>query len=415
MKKFFLFCMMALVAMCGLNSCSDDCNHDFIEYDYSKALVGTWTCLDEDFAEAMVIKADGSVEVTGLVDGEYFQSKGTIQVKNNKMIYKLDNGDEWEGRFEMVAGESFSMVLDDELDVRYTYHYCENDLADEVVGMWVCTDSKIDAQNNMLLQTFKDNGTTIMTGYLPESEDAEYVLNQEGKYKVIGDLVFLEISTNEGSFHVAKKMIYTPNGTAYGDVMTFNFLLPMGDNMVASSESWLRIKQNLNFAGKAYEYNNTYVSNVKGLDEDMTMMGHTFNIGKMEGKNLDKMLKHLLFAVEFPNANTIKYQYHYNGQNLVFEAPIVVDGNKVTIKMSEFSPYYRDVDMYMYQDQDDCQLHMYMPTYAFINYFANMDLAALAFAGEIDLTDEAAVKAIFDRMDERVESINVSFTFKATK
>jgi hypothetical protein len=147
----------------------------------------------------------------------------------------------------------------------------------------------------------------------------------------------------------------------------------------------------------------------------MTMMGYTFNIGKMEGKNLDKMLKHLLFAVEFPNANTIKYQYHYNGQNLVFEAPIVVDGNKVTIKMSEFSSYYRDVDMYMYQDKDNTQLHMYMPTYAFINYFANMDLAALAFAGEIDLTDEAAVKAIFDRMDERVESINVSFTFKATK
>jgi hypothetical protein len=189
----------------------------------------------------------------------------------------------------------------------------------------------------------------------------------------------------------------------------------MGDNMVASSESWLRVKQSLNLAGKAYDYNNTYVSNVKGLDEDMTMMGHTFNIGKMEGKNLDKMLKTLLFAVEFPNDNTIKYQYHYNGQNLVFEAPIVVDGNKVTIKMSEFSPYYRDVDMYMFQDQDDCQLHMYMPTYAFINYFANMDLAALAVTGDIDLTDEAAVKAIFDRMDERVESINVSFTFKATK
>jgi hypothetical protein len=144
-------------------------------------------------------------------------------------------------------------------------------------------------------------------------------------------------------------------------------------------------------------------------------MGYTFNIGKMEGKNLDKMLKTLLFAVEFPNANTIKYQYHYNGQNLVFEAPIVVDGNKVTIKMSEFSPYYRDVDMYMFQDQDDCQVHMYMPTYAFINYFANMDLAALTVTGDIDLTDAAAVEAIFERMDERVESINVSFTFKATK
>ena len=90
MKKFLLFSMMALVAMCGLNSCSDDCNHEYIEYDYSKALVGTWTCIEEDYAEAWVIKADGSLEVTGVVDGEYFQSKGTIQVKNNKMIYKID-------------------------------------------------------------------------------------------------------------------------------------------------------------------------------------------------------------------------------------------------------------------------------------------------------------------------------------
>ena len=414
--KIFKIMIVTLVAMCGFASCND-CDHEFFEVDYSKALVGTWTLVNEGFAEAWVIKEDGTVEVTGVLGGEYYETKGTIKLKNNKMSYKLDDGSDFEGILDIIPGKCFSMTYADypEFEYRMAYEYCANDLADEVVGMWVCTDSKIDAQNNMLLQTFKDNGTTIMTGYLPESEDAEYVLNQEGKYKVIGDLVFLEISTNEGSFHVAKKMIYTPNGTAYGDVMTFNFLLPMGDNMVASSESWLRIKQNLNLAGKSYDYNNTYVSNVKGLDEDMTMMGYTFNIGKMEGKNLDKMLKHLLFAVEFPNANTIKYQYHYNGQTLVFEAPIVVDGNKVTIKMSEFSSYYRDVDMYMFQDQDDCQLHMYMPTYAFINYFANMDLAALAFAGEIDLTDEAAVKAIFDRMDERVESINVSFTFKAAK
>jgi hypothetical protein len=215
--------------------------------------------------------------------------------------------------------------------------------------------------------------------------------------------------------YLAFRMDYSPNGSEYGDVLTNTNLMSFDGEVFETTASMIRVKQNLNLAGKAYDYNNTYVSNVKGLDEDMTMMGYTFNIGKMEGKNLDKMLKHLLFAVEFPNANTIKYQYHYNGQNLVFEAPIVVDGNKVTIKMSEFSSYYRDVDMYMYQDKDNTQLHMYMPTYAFINYFANMDLAALAFAGEIDLTDEAAVKAIFDRMDERVESINVSFTFKAAK
>ena len=67
MKKFFIFYMTALVALCGLNSCSDDCNHNFIEHDYSQELVGTWTCFDpeKDFSEALVIKADGSMEITG--------------------------------------------------------------------------------------------------------------------------------------------------------------------------------------------------------------------------------------------------------------------------------------------------------------------------------------------------------------
>ena len=405
MKKFLLFSMMALVAMCGLNSCSEDCDHDFIEHDYSKALVGTWTCLDEDFAEAMVIKADGSLEVTGLVDGEYFQSKGTIKVVNNKMIYKIDNGDEWEGRFEMTTGESFTMVFSEELDIRYTYRYCENDLSDEVVGMWVCNEGVA----GMTIQSYQNDGKSIFTGFSLGAND--YMINMESTYNVVGDLMFQKT----GDMHFVTRLTYVPNGTSLGDILHTTATIWVNDAYVTSSYSFLRIKQNLNLSGKAYDYNNTYVSNVKGLDEDMTMMGYTFNIAKMEGKNLDKMLKTLLFAVEFPTANTIKYQYHYNGLNLVFEAPIVVDGNKVTIKMSELSTYYRDVDMYMFQDQDNTQLHMYMPTYSFINYFANMDLAALTVTGDIDLTDESAVKAIFDRMDERVESINVSFIFKTAK
>ena len=155
--KIFKFMIVALVAMCGLNSCSEDCDHDFIEVDYSKALVGTWTCMDEDFAEAMVINADGSLTATGIVDHEFFESKGTIKVVNNKMIYKLDNGDEWEGRFEMTTGESFTMVWDDELDIRYTYRYCENDLADEVVGLWVCNDGPSTGKD-MTIITFSENG-----------------------------------------------------------------------------------------------------------------------------------------------------------------------------------------------------------------------------------------------------------------
>ena len=409
MKKFFLFCMMALVTMCGLNSCSEDCAHDFIEYDYNKALVGTWTCFQEGYAEALVINADGSVVSTGVENGEFWEGvKGSIKTVNNKMTMIFEDDDNFEGRFEMLSGEAFTIY--EENGESFTYRYCKEDLSDEIVGMWVCTEEVFGQEEaTVAINTYTEDGKSYLTAYMQELDG--YLNQMESDYKVIGNMLigWTKATSDSPAHYLAIEINIIPNGTELGDIMTSY------NPVYGTTVSFLRVKQNLNLAGKAYDYNNTYVSNVKGLDEDMTMMGYTFNIGKMEGKNLDKMLKHLLFAVEFPNANTIKYQYHYNGQTLVFEAPIVVDGNKVSIKMSEFSPYYRDVDMYMYQDQDGCQLHMYMPTYAFINYFANMDLAALAFAGEIDVTDAAAVEAIFNRMDERVESINVSFTFKASK
>ena len=409
--KIFKFLAVALVAMLGFTACDKDCDYNFIEHDFTNELVGTWTYFaDNGQAEAMVIKADGSFTTTGVMQGgSLYEEKGTIKVVNNKVTLAFEGDNEaYEGRLELVAGKSMSIVMFDDNDVRLTYDYCENDLSDELVGMWVCNDGPEDKENDMLIQTFNEDGSTIMTGDVGQI----LVNDRSTNYKVIGNILFLELN-KESVRYMPFRMTYTRNATALGDVLT----LTGGINTIvdAPKTSWLRIKQNLNLAGKAYDYNNTYVSNVKGLDEDMTMMGYTFNIGKMEGKNLDKMLKTLLFAVEFPNANTLKYQYLYNGQNFVFEARIVVDGNKVTIKMSEMHPYYRDVDMYMFQDKDNTQLHMYMPTSSFINYFGNMDVAALAYAGEIDVTDAAAVEAIFDRMDERVESINVSFVFKARK
>ena len=421
--KIFKLMMLALVAMVGLNSCSDDCNHDFIEHDFTQDIVGTWTYLEEGQAEAMVIKADGSFEVTGVMNGgngALYEEKGTIKVVNNKVTLAFDGDKEsFEGRLEFVAGKSLSLVMFDDNNVRLTYDYCKEDLSDEIVGMWVCNDGLPGVENDMGIKTYTENGKMTLTTQTSAFIDKDLV-GVESDYKVIGNLLFMMLPKDnvaEGKIPcLVSQLTYIPNGTSLGDILTEkSFVAFNNGDVIYSTASFVRVKQGLNLAGNAYDYSATYISNVKGLDEDMTMMGYTFNIGKMEGKNLDKMLKTLLFAVEFPNANTIKYQYHYNGQNLVFEAPIVVDGNKVTIKMSEFSSYYRDVDMYMFQDQDNTQLHMYMPTYAFINYFANMDLAALAFAGEIDLTDEAAVKAIFDRMDERVESINVSFTLKASK
>ena len=71
--------------------------------------------------------------------------------------------------------------------------------------------------------------------------------------------------------------------------------------------------------------------------------------------------------------------------------------------------------MYMYQDADDRQLHMYMPTSSFINYFANLEIPALVQEDKLDTTDAASVEKFFADMEARVEIINVSLVLKACK
>jgi hypothetical protein len=409
--KIFKIMMMALVAMCGLNSCSDDCNHDFIEHDYSKELVGTWTCMEEDHIEAIVINADGSLVSTGVIDGAYWESKGTIQVKNNKMIYKLDNGDEWEGRFEMIAGQSFSMVLVDELDVRQTYHFCENNLADELVGMWVYNDVKSD----MRIHTFEENGSATFTGW--SNYLNEFSVMENSGYKVIGDLLFQYFSNDEENStpYIVSRLMYVPNGNALGDMMYISTYSFDEEANTETITSWLRVKQNLNLTGKTYDYISAYVSNAKGADEDFTIMGNTFNIAKIKAGDFDKMFKADLFSVEL-DANSFKYKLRLdNGQDTGFDAPMTVDGNKVTLDMSAINPVLRKVEMYMFQDANDNQVHVYMHTDAFINYFANMEVYTLILEGKINPSDSAAIAKVFADMEARIESINVTFVMKVRK
>ena len=404
--KFFKIWAIALVAALGFSSCESEQN--WIDVDYSNDLVGTWTCLTEGYAEALVISADGSIVSVGVEDGEMWKDvKGTIKVDNNKMIMTFENGDDFEGRFEIIAGQAFSIFNKE--GNRLTYRYCSKDLSEEIIGMWVYNNSTSTKKEDMFIHTINENGVAMLTGFVSASGD--YFVQNRLEYKVVGDLYLTDgIKGAEATL-----LTYTPDATGLGDILTMRGFYNEGDKVVEKMASFLRVNQSLNLQDKGYDYADTYVTNVKGKDEDITMMGFTFNIAKMNGKNLDKMLKHLIFAVQFPSNNTIKYQYHYNGNNIEFEVPIVVMGNMVTIKMSEKNAAYRDVDMYMFQDADESQLHLYMPTYSFINYFANIDIASLAAMEQIDLNDAEAVAAIFDRMDDRVETINVSIVFKASK
>ena len=411
--KIFKLMAIALVAMLGFSACEKDCDHDFIEVDHSKDLVGTWTCLTADYAEALVIKADGSVVSTGVENGEYWDGvKGSIKTTNNKMTLLFEDNDNYEGRFEMICGEAFTIF--DENGEHLTYRYCENDLADEIVGMWVCPDAPIDMKNDMLIQTFYENGNGLYTGYLPEASST--LLTEEVTYKVVGNLMIITGQNGGDNLHVVSRLNYAPNATSLGDLMSFCNYFPTANGLVETTTTFLRVKQSLDLAGKKYDYIKTFVSNVDGLDQDINFMGYTFNFAKMDGTTIDQMLKALLFSVEFPSANKIKYSCRFSSGVQTVEAPIAVDGNKMTLKMSDVYPTAKDVDLYTFQDADCSQMHMYMPTYAFINFFGNMQVIMMSQLGQLDTNDAEAVKAVFDSIDAAVNTINVSFVMtKAAK
>ena len=403
--------VVAFVAMFGFIACDKHVGND---HDHSADLVGTWTCLTENYAEALIIKADGTAVSYGVEDGKYWENvKGTVTVKDNNITMIFEDDENWTGHFDVIPGMAFSLF--EENGERYIYNYCKEDLSDEVIGMWVCNDGLLDG---VTIMTYSDNGKTTMTT-AKALGTSDPLLNRESDYVVVGDLVFMElpVANVEGkSVYTAARMTYTPDATSAGDIMTHIKYAPIGDGLKESVMSFLRIKQSLDLAGKKYDYIKTFVTNVKGLDKDINFMGFEFNFAKMDGVKLDKMLKTLLFNVEFPDANTIKYACHYNNEPMSLDAPIVVDGNKMTVKMSTKNAAYKDIDLYTYQDKDNTQMHMYMPTYAFINFFGNMQATIMSQMGDLDLNDAAAVKAVFDSIDNAVETINVSFVMtKAAK
>ena len=400
--------VVALVAMLGFTACNKDCGHDFIEHDFTKELVGTWTYVQGEQAEAIEIKADGTFAITGvMIHGALYEEKGTIQVVNNKVTLAYDSGDVFEGRLELVAGKSLSIVLFEEDNIRLDYDYCAKDLSEEIVGMWVYNDVK----EAMRIHTFDNNGSATFTGW--SEYLGEFSVLENSNYRVVGDLVFQGFSNEEDSFtkYIAAKLIYAPNGTAHGDIMTFKSYSSDGTESV---QSWLRVKQTLDLAGKKYDYISAYVSNVKGKDEDVSMLGHTFNMANIKGHNFDMMFRSELFSVDL-NANSITQRFRANGRDIEIVIPITVDDNKVTLDLSAENPAYRKVDMYMFQDADNSQLHMYMHTNDFINYFANMELYNLLAGGEITADNTAAIEKVYADMEARIESINVSFVFKARK
>lgn len=393
--KIFKLMAIALVAMLGFAACDKDCDHDFIEHDFTQDIVGTWTTLNGELAEAMVIKEDGSFTTTGVMKGgSLYEEKGTIKVVNNKVTLAYDDDKEtFEGRLEFVAGKSLSLVMFDDNAARLTYDYCANDLSDEIVGMWVVANGTPD----MTIETYYEDGRSTFTGIV----NGKTTLKHERNYKVVGDLSF-HTTIEDPSTYVAQRLIYSPNATSYGDLMTWQL-----NNDFSFTR--LRIKQSLDLkSNNKYDFIKAYVSNAKGKDEDFNITDCTFNMSNIASGDFDVMFRSVLFCVEL-NANSIKQNF-MDGE---FETPITVDGNKVTLNMNAANPAFRDVDMYMFQDNDNTQLHIYMPTSSFINYMANLKFVTMIKEGKIDATDATAVEKIHTDMEARVESINLALVLRA--
>ena len=404
--KAMIFVLVALLAFTGCEKFTCNDSHKVSE------LAGTWTCFQENFAEALVIKSNGSVLSTGY-DGEYWEGiKGNISIQDGKISMIFEDDDNTEGHFDFIPGMAFSVTTED--GKRFIYNYCKEDLSDEIVGMWVCNDFSTEIENDMVIQTFQEDGYVTKTGWSATANN--FIVNETISYKVVGDLVFhkrlSEMDTEYVSPYFVSILIYTPNANQLGDMLTNTSIKVIDNEVVELSASMLRINQNLDLAGNTYDHIKAFVTNAKGVDKDVDIMGNKFNFAKMDGVKLNKMLKTLLFAVEFPNANTIRYNYFYNSQNNSLEAPIVVDGNKMTVKMSQKNALLKDIDLYTYQDVDATQMHMYMSTSAFINFFGNMQATMMAQNGLLDLTDATAVNAIYDSIENAVETINVSLVME---
>ncbi|MBQ2438823.1 MAG: hypothetical protein II267_02930 [Paludibacteraceae bacterium] len=413
MKKFNLL-LMSLMAL--LMTCFTACENQY-EVDHTAELVGTWTCIRANYAEALVFNADGTVLSTGVEDGEYWENvAGTYVIKGNVVTMNFEDDDNVKGHIDVVPGIAFTIYEED--GENWTFNYCKEDLSDEILGMWVCNDFTTDGDANMMIETFYDNGKSTLTGFLPTGDNNEQILNGATDYKVVGDLLIITIPAekNDGKspLYVADKLIYTPDGTAYGDILTMKTFPQVDGEYVEATSSWLRIKQTLDLPGNKYDYIKTFVTNVKGEDKDIPFLNTSFNFAKMDGAIIDKFLKSILFTVEFPEANKIKYSYLLEGQNIVIEAPILVEGNKMTVKMSAINPAYLDVDMYAFQDQDNTQMHWYMHTTSFEKFFANTSVALMLGYGQLDKNDTEAIANVYKTIADAVHSINLSLVMTKT-
>ncbi|MBQ6572833.1 MAG: hypothetical protein IIX41_00765, partial [Bacteroidales bacterium] len=105
------------------------------------------------------------------------------------------------------------------------------------------------------------------------------------------------------------------------------------------------------------------------------------------------------------DANQLNYSYFSE----TFNAPVEVEGNKLTVKMSSKVPTLKDVTFYAFQGTDCSQMHLCMDATAFENFYTNMQAMLMDNVDEqFDITDADSVNAIHTAIDNAVETIKLT-------
>ena len=383
----------------------------YVEIDYPSELVGTWTCLEEGYAEALIIAKDGSLVATGVAGDKYWEGKkGQISRYNETYSYFFVDADSVYsfGDCQVILGEMIQFV--DWEGNNHIYKYCPKDLSEEIIGMWICN-STAGGVNDMSIQTFSEDGQLSYTGFSPMEE--EFIMTSKINYEIIGDLKFLYFSINGVKGYSTSRINITPNAITLGDIMT-NYTHRAGATKPTQT-SFIRVKQNLDLLGNKYNYSSTYITNAIGEDKDIPFLNGTFNLAKTDDSVIDKFLKSNLFTIKFDSADTITYSYVQDGKTVESSMPILVEGNKMTLLASQVQPFFRDVELYTFQDTNNNQFHMYLHTTAFENFFANTSVSTMLGKGELDVNDTNAIDNIYKNIADAVESINFSIVMKAPK
>jgi hypothetical protein len=407
--KFFNVLVVALVAIIGLVSCSKDCDHDFIEHDYTNDLVGTWSVIGPDSAEALEIKADGTMKFTGVFEGEFFESMARYELANNRMKMVWDDGVTQEGRLNVVSGASFSLVIDEERGAGYYFAYCHKEFSDKVVGSWL-----IQTDETSEIHTYYDNGTTKTVGYYYNLGE-HFETSVPGTYKVVGDILFDNVQYSEDKvLSFGARISHESNGSPFGDTLTTTSLYLQDNELLEEVTTAVRVNPSLDLASKKYNFAGCNVTNVKGESKEVEFMGYNFNFAEMDGSGLDVMLKALSFNIEFDGeGKKLLYSYKYKDETYSFDAPIEVEGNKITAKMSDKVPTLKDVMFYAFQSVDSNHLQLCMDKTSFVNFYTNMQAKLKEATDEqFDITNADSVNTIYNEINSAVETIKLSIAME---